>query len=115
MRNARDHRQVKSWVMSLIKASKRTVLLRRMAEREGFEPSRRLPAYTRSRRAPSTTRPPLPEIERFRKAAHYSEAPTPFKRAREDRRNVTKAPFERDAAMAYVSGKSRLATYRSCS
>ena len=30
-----------------------------MAEREGFEPSRRLPAYTRSRRAPSTTRPPL--------------------------------------------------------
>ncbi len=30
-----------------------------VAEREGFEPSRRLPAYTRSRRAPSTTRPPL--------------------------------------------------------
>ncbi len=30
-----------------------------MAEREGFEPSRRLPAYTLSRRAPSTTRPPL--------------------------------------------------------
>ena len=30
-----------------------------MAEGEGFEPSRRLPAYTRSRRAPSTTRPPL--------------------------------------------------------
>ncbi len=31
----------------------------RLAEREGFEPSRRLPAYTRSRRAPSTARPPL--------------------------------------------------------
>ena len=30
-----------------------------MAEREGFEPSIRLPVYTRSRRAPSTTRPPL--------------------------------------------------------
>ena len=30
-----------------------------MAEREGFEPSIRFPAYTRSRRAPSTTRPPL--------------------------------------------------------
>jgi coenzyme F420 hydrogenase subunit beta len=29
-----------------------------LAVREGFEPSRRLPAYTRSRRAPSTTRPP---------------------------------------------------------
>ena len=28
-----------------------------MAEREGFEPSRRFPAYTLSRRAPSTTRP----------------------------------------------------------
>ena len=31
-----------------------------MAEREGFEPSIRFLAYTRSRRAPSTTRPPLP-------------------------------------------------------
>ena len=30
-----------------------------MAERQGFEPWRRLPAYTLSRRAPSTTRPPL--------------------------------------------------------
>ena len=30
-----------------------------MAEREGFEPSIRLPVYTLSRRAPSTTRPPL--------------------------------------------------------
>ena len=30
-----------------------------VAEREGFEPSRRFPAYTLSRRAPSTTRPPL--------------------------------------------------------
>ena len=30
-----------------------------VAERQGFEPWRRLPAYTRSRRAPSTTRPPL--------------------------------------------------------
>ncbi len=32
---------------------------KRVADREGFEPSRRLPAYTRSRRAPSTTRPPV--------------------------------------------------------
>ena len=30
-----------------------------MAERKGFEPSRRLPAYTLSKRAPSPTRPPL--------------------------------------------------------
>ena len=30
-----------------------------LAERQGFEPWRRLPAYTLSRRAPSTTRPPL--------------------------------------------------------
>ncbi len=30
-----------------------------MAERKGFEPSRRLPVYTLSKRAPSTTRPPL--------------------------------------------------------
>ncbi len=32
----------------------------RLAERQGFEPWRRVTAYTRSRRAPSTTRPPLP-------------------------------------------------------
>ena len=31
-----------------------------VAERQGFEPWRRVTAYTRSRRAPSTTRPPLP-------------------------------------------------------
>ena len=30
-----------------------------LAERKGFEPLRRFPAYTLSRRAPSTTRPPL--------------------------------------------------------
>ena len=30
-----------------------------VAERQGFEPWRRSPAYTLSRRAPSTTRPPL--------------------------------------------------------
>ena len=31
-----------------------------MADSEGFEPSRRFPAYTLSRRAPSTTRPTVP-------------------------------------------------------
>ena len=31
----------------------------KMADREGFEPSIRLPVYTRSRRAPSATRPPV--------------------------------------------------------
>jgi site-specific DNA recombinase len=31
----------------------------KMADREGFEPSIELPLYTRSRRAPSTTRPPV--------------------------------------------------------
>ena len=30
-----------------------------MAEREGFEPSKQFPIYTLSKRAPSTTRPPL--------------------------------------------------------
>src|SRR5690606_11031166 len=30
-----------------------------LAERKGFEPLRRFPVYTLSRRAPSTTRPPL--------------------------------------------------------
>ncbi len=31
----------------------------KLAERKGFEPSRRFPAYSLSRGAPSTTRPPL--------------------------------------------------------
>ena len=30
-----------------------------LADRKGFEPSRRLPAYSLSRGAPSTTRPPI--------------------------------------------------------
>ena len=36
-----------------------------MAEREGFEPSKRFPVYTLSKRAPSTTRPPLQLISLF--------------------------------------------------
>ena len=32
-----------------------------MAEREGFEPSKQFPVYTLSKRAPSATRPPLPQ------------------------------------------------------
>ena len=35
------------------------VPLQMLAERVGFEPTRRLPAYTLSKRAPSATRPPL--------------------------------------------------------
>ena len=31
----------------------------KMADRQGFEPWRRSPAYTLSKRAPSTTRPPV--------------------------------------------------------
>ena len=33
-----------------------------LAEREGFEPSIRFPIYTLSKRAPSTTRPPLQDL-----------------------------------------------------
>ena len=44
-----------------------------VAEREGFEPSRRYPVYTLSRRAPSTTRPPLHAPVR-RKTAIYPTA-----------------------------------------
>ena len=35
-----------------------------LAEREGFEPSIRFPAYTLSKRAPSATRPPLHKVRR---------------------------------------------------
>ena len=35
-----------------------------MAERMGFEPMKELPLYTLSKRAPSTTRPPLQKNER---------------------------------------------------
>ena len=35
------------------------ILFELMADRQGFEPWRQSPAYTLSRRAPSTTRPPI--------------------------------------------------------
>ena len=35
------------------------LILGLVADRQGFEPWRRSPAYTLSRRAPSTTRPPV--------------------------------------------------------
>ena len=38
----------------------------KVAEGEGFEPSIRLPVYTLSKRAPSATRPPLQECDRFK-------------------------------------------------
>src|SRR6056297_3992385 len=50
----------------------RTVSHRQVAERQGFEPWRRFPAYTRSRRAPSTTRPPLRQGGSSRKTARYA-------------------------------------------
>ena len=34
-----------------------------LADREGFEPSIEFPLYTRSRRAPSTTRPPVRPLD----------------------------------------------------
>jgi hypothetical protein len=48
---------------ALIEADKRVFVVdsrpKRMAEREGFEPSIEFPLYTLSKRAPSTTRPSL--------------------------------------------------------
>ena len=44
-----------------------------MAEGVGFEPTIRFPVYTLSRRAPSTTRPPL--RMRVRGAEHIEEWP----------------------------------------
>jgi hypothetical protein len=53
-----------------------------LAEREGFEPSRRFPAYTLSRRAPSTTRPPL-RVSVFRATVRLSRWPfSAFARSR---------------------------------
>ena len=51
-----------------------------MAVRQGFEPWRRFPAYTRSRRAPSTTRPPHLAMSRPDAAAGRVEGRThPFR------------------------------------
>ena len=40
-------------------------MLQKMAEREGFEPSKRLPVYTLSRRAPSTITSPVIKLRKF--------------------------------------------------
>ena len=52
-----------------------------LAERGGFEPPRRLPAYTRSRRAPSTTRPPLQTRSMYRPRRAFARRPRPKGRA----------------------------------
>ena len=76
---------------------------REVAEGKGFEPLRRLPAYTLSRRAPSTTRPPLLE-----KVPHYSEATLPFNTfgsgvpSSRAHAILNKRGFERGRGMAYV-------------
>ena len=44
---------------AIVDLSGASVVRSKMAERQGFEPWRRSPAYTLSKRAPSTTRPPL--------------------------------------------------------
>ena len=42
--------------------SKLSIVKLKMAERMGFEPMKEFPLYTLSKRAPSTTRPPLQKI-----------------------------------------------------
>src|SRR5690606_2006415 len=54
----------------------RTLSRGQVAERKGFEPLRRLPAYTLSRRAPSTTRPSL------RAGRQAAQAPALYSSAR---------------------------------
>ena len=87
-----------------------------MAEREGFEPSRRLPAYTRSRRAPSTTRPPL--LMARGRGRNLSGATSLFKPtsqgglrtpsgAAKYTREFEAPSFERDGPIAYVRVKTR--------
>ena len=44
-----------------------------LADRQGFEPWRRSPAYTLSRRAPSTTRPPVRWAWSMRLALGFQE------------------------------------------
>src|SRR3712207_2720996 len=75
-----------------------------LAEGEGFEPSIRFPVYTRSRRAPSTTRPPLRRlrrsarhcfVERSESALRTSPARSPLARAE------CAAPSRCDEAVVY--------------
>ena len=50
-----------------------------MADRQGFEPWRRSPAYTLSRRAPSTTRPPVRCVRSMRLALDFQEPKIDFR------------------------------------
>ncbi len=55
-----------------------------LAEGVGFEPTIRLPVYTRSRRAPSATRPPLRKAHARRyRGRDYTDPSTAFKPLRE--------------------------------
>ena len=103
-----------------------------MAEREGFEPSRRFPAYTLSRRAPSTTRPPLrrePETMGSRagqvpvRALTRAHRPGPLRRAlpasceqariRSARAGVTPSPCRRRVRVRPLSRVSSVTPGRS--
>ena len=71
--------------------------LRHLAEEAGFEPAIRFPVYTLSRRAPSTTRPPLRAGFRPRRSlqtrAHYIQTPASCKCFRAADRSIRQNPL----------------------
>lgn len=80
-----------------------------MAERKGFEPLRRFPAYTLSRRAPSTARPPLRIA--YNPGLETPEGPAGWPaRARQNILIAGPDARDHDAAMAIVfaAGTSRI-------
>ena len=72
-----------------------------VAEREGFEPSRRFPAYTLSRRAPSTTRPSL------RRRSQMPDPGPECKAARPQRLFSGGSPSGRPARWTSAAGSRR--------
>ena len=67
-----------------------------VADRQGFEPWRRSPAYTLSRRAPSTTRPPVHQRGLARPLGDLQEAcATIKKRQNPSLQNLTRCLKEK--------------------
>ena len=85
-----------------------------MADRQGFEPWRRSPAYTLSRRAPSTTRPPVHQRGLARALGDLQEAcATIKKRQNPSLQNLIRCLKEKKSS-AYCARLVNPSCHRQC-
>jgi hypothetical protein len=85
-----------------------------MADRQGFEPWRRSPAYTLSRRAPSTTRPPVHQRGLARPLGDLQEACATIKKRQNPSLQNPYKVFKGKKASAYCARLVNPSCHRQC-